>query len=84
MVDSNLANRSWTEAYPLTFYTTLMMLMGDSVDVASAPEFLIASLIVIMGITLNAIMCTRPAPYHALHPAPPTLCLPSASKPRAV
>ena len=55
----------WTQQYPETFYTTLMMVMGDSVDPTSGVEYLLSSFIVVIGITMNATVFASIASYAA-------------------
>ena len=62
-VGEGLVGRRWTDQYPVVFYNTLMMLMGDSVDVQSGVEHMISSMIVIAGITLNATLFASISSY---------------------
>ena len=65
-VSSNgLDGLPWTEQYPVTFYTSLMMVMGDSIDVTNSSEHMLASLIVIIGVTMNATVFASIASYAA-------------------
>ena len=61
----NLTELTWTEQYPETFYTTLMMVMGDSIEPANGGEYLLSSLIVVLGITMNATVFASIASYAA-------------------
>ena len=42
-------SRAWSVAYFRTFYATLMMVMGDSVDAITTPEFAFVSVVTIFG-----------------------------------
>ena len=58
-----LMDLEWSAQYPETFYTTLMMVMGDSIDPATGGEYIMASLIVVVGITMNATVFASIATY---------------------
>ena len=60
-----LEGLQWTEQYPETFYTTLMMVMGDSIDPSTGGEYILASLVVVVGITMNATVFASIATYAA-------------------
>ena len=60
-----LSNLVWTRQYPETFYTTLMMVMGDSVDPTNGVEYLLSSFVVVIGITMNATVFASIASYAA-------------------
>ena len=51
---AGLSEEPWTEQYAATFYTTLMMVMGDAIEIANDGELMVASTIVIMGVCINA------------------------------
>lgn len=53
----------WTEQYPETFYTTLMMIMGDSIDPVTHGEYILSSLLVVIGVTMNATVFASIASY---------------------
>lgn len=61
-----LAGSNWTDQYWPTFYSTLMMVMGDSVEPTNSGEFAFASLVVVMGVTVNATIFASIQSYTAL------------------
>lgn len=65
VASAGLDGRTWTSQYPKVYYTTLMMVMGDSIDDINDSEFIIASFVVIVGITMNATIFASIASYAA-------------------
>jgi hypothetical protein len=60
---NGLNQKQWTEQYPEIFYTTLMIVMGDAIEPATHGEFILSSLIVIIGVTINATVFASIASY---------------------
>ena len=62
--DGNVIVLPWAQQYPKTFYTTLMMVMGDSIDQSgNLAEYIISSMIVVLGILMNATIFASIASY---------------------
>ncbi|KAL1528438.1 hypothetical protein AB1Y20_009785 [Prymnesium parvum] len=62
---NGLMGRVWTEQYLPVFYATLMMVMGDSLDIEADGELVFASTVVIIGACINATIFASVASYVA-------------------
>ena len=73
MEDQLLDGKIWTEQYPVTFYATLMMIMGDAASPTNGIEYILASFIVVLGVTMNATVFASIASYAAQFSAEATM-----------
>eukprot|EP00327_Prymnesium_parvum_P000731 CAMPEP_0182847736 /NCGR_PEP_ID=MMETSP0006_2-20121128/28621_1 /TAXON_ID=97485 /ORGANISM="Prymnesium parvum, Strain Texoma1" /LENGTH=740 /DNA_ID=CAMNT_0024978097 /DNA_START=384 /DNA_END=2606 /DNA_ORIENTATION=- len=53
----------WTDQYAAVFYSTLMMVMGDSINISQDLELVFASTVVIIGACINATIFASVANY---------------------
>ena len=60
---NGLDGKVWTEQYAPIFYSTLMMVMGDSIDLQKDGELVFASTVVIIGACINATIFASVAAY---------------------